>query len=771
MATLKERYARIPEEMRAFDSWCIATPWEPEPDEKPISPKEPRYWNRQDNKIRRAATNRSNTWMTFEDACLFAQWVINEHKHEAYLGYMFSEKDSYIVIDLDDKEGPTPQRQQNFEIIINNANSYTERSKSGKGYHIVVKADMVDDGRRHDKTGIEIYKNGRFVVITGDILDNFCTINPSQDIVDHLISEMPILATLAYDVQSLPQTKTDEDIIAILTRAKNSQKFLDLMAGNWEQHYPGKTHNSASLGLCQIIAFHTPNFEQVERIYKMSQLYPYDAKKHTAAWIVKTVVTAMGFKMKDIQMLESVKVDYNNIAIDIETLVKPAIRHEEDEPSTEFIPFPDPYPGVMTDIYNSILEVAPKPQPSLATLAALIGMSSACDGTFAAPCSGNIRFNLYGCGVAETGEGKDLPKHAANEIADAAQVRVIGKPGSGPGLEDEMDDYKSVLMEMDEIAHFFQELNGKNVDANTITISSNILRLFSASQGTYATRSLSKGNINKEASRRIKNPCLNFLGFATPSKLGISLKIENIEDGLIGRMIFAFGLEQVKSKRIRQQYAIPESVTTATNKLATAKLSASGFGGNNAVISELNLVDVTPEADAYLDELLDKQDKQVYKTESSFAKALFQRTFEKVVRIAGVLACWDDFMQPIINVDHIKWAESVLNSSNRNLMRFARGYMHGSDVQADAALVLKVIKRLLKGKINVPEANQKIAVENGMVPIRCVLLHTKLKKDSYIKASEHLIALEEIEEISIKRTAGNGKNYEMKCVMLRHVNY
>ena len=223
-----------------------------------------------------------------------------------YIGFCFKDGCGLVCIDLDDKTGPTPARQKNFEIIINQANSYTEISKSGLGFHVICKADMIDDGRKHDATGIEVYKHNRFIVITGNVGNHSKTINSSQAIVDHLISNMPVRATLNYELVSLPQTKSDEDIIAILTKAKNSQKFLDLMAGNWEQHYPGKTHNSASLGLCQIVAFHTRNFEQVERIYKMSQLYPYDAKKHNARWIAKTVMTALGIRMEEVKELEGV---------------------------------------------------------------------------------------------------------------------------------------------------------------------------------------------------------------------------------------------------------------------------------------------------------------------------------------------------------------------------------------------------------------------------------------------------------------------------------
>ena len=93
----------------------------------------------------------------------------------------------------------------------------------------------------------------------------------------------------------------------------------------------------------------------------------------------------------------------------------------------------EPFPGLMTEVVNSALVAAHKPQKELTILSVLLGMSSTCTGEYILP--GGDRLNLYGTGIAGTGCGKDHPRNVAESIAGAGCCQVIGQPGSGEGFK------------------------------------------------------------------------------------------------------------------------------------------------------------------------------------------------------------------------------------------------------------------------------------------------------------------------------------------------
>ena len=70
----------------------------------------------------------------------------------------------YCIIDLDNKPSkPLSQEEwQVHERILQAFNTYTEKSASGNGYHIVVKAS-IPKGRR--RGNVEVYSNERCILI------------------------------------------------------------------------------------------------------------------------------------------------------------------------------------------------------------------------------------------------------------------------------------------------------------------------------------------------------------------------------------------------------------------------------------------------------------------------------------------------------------------------------------------------------------------------------------------------------------------------------
>jgi putative DNA primase/helicase len=99
----------------------------------------------------------------------FEQAVAHDHHH---VGFVFTKECGCIGVDIDHCRDPqTFAIQPSAREIYLELNSYTEISQSGSGLHIIVKGAMPQDGRR--SSALEVYSDGRYFCMTGDILPGF----------------------------------------------------------------------------------------------------------------------------------------------------------------------------------------------------------------------------------------------------------------------------------------------------------------------------------------------------------------------------------------------------------------------------------------------------------------------------------------------------------------------------------------------------------------------------------------------------------------------
>ncbi len=111
--------------------------------------------------LQAASVSDSSTWSSFQNAFSALQSGVAD-----YLGFVFNDN-GIVGIDIDkgfEDNGimPTPETMD----IINHLHSYTEKSKSGRGFHILVKGKLPFNGK-NNRNGIEIYQAGRYFITTG----------------------------------------------------------------------------------------------------------------------------------------------------------------------------------------------------------------------------------------------------------------------------------------------------------------------------------------------------------------------------------------------------------------------------------------------------------------------------------------------------------------------------------------------------------------------------------------------------------------------------
>ena len=269
-------WANIPEELKERPQWVVSG-----------ASKAPLYLKNE--KVIGAKSTDPATWMSFNDACKLAcdnRELITTHvdkhgievKQQGYsIGYMLSAEDPFTCIDLDVKDASnctdasqwtTPDQYERFDSIIKTFNSYTEYSRSGKGFHIWVKGN-IGEGRRRE--GVEVYSQERFIVCTGNTFKSE-PINERSELLNNMVTQLSSLEPSS-NIELVEKEKVEEDnvIVEKLMRQSNAEKFNNLCSGKWQEYdYPSQSE--ADLALMSMFCFYSESNEQCRSLFRMSEL-------------------------------------------------------------------------------------------------------------------------------------------------------------------------------------------------------------------------------------------------------------------------------------------------------------------------------------------------------------------------------------------------------------------------------------------------------------------------------------------------------------------
>ncbi len=245
----------IPKELRERPQWCCAASVE---DKAPRMP---------DGTL--ASVDNPATWSTYQE-CLESDLPL--------VGYVFHKNDPLTGIDLDDHvhDPATEEQKERHRKIIKMAGSYTERSISGRGYHVIVKAKAPLNFIRDN---VEVFDHGKYFIMTGDSL-NGVDVKKRQKLVSTLCKEHQ--AKRATELISRPSNMSDERLIEMASGAKNGLQFDKLCNGDWEGDYPSQSE--ADLALFSMLCYYTPDNEQVIRIFHSTKLGQRD-KAHKQKYL------------------------------------------------------------------------------------------------------------------------------------------------------------------------------------------------------------------------------------------------------------------------------------------------------------------------------------------------------------------------------------------------------------------------------------------------------------------------------------------------------
>jgi primase-polymerase (primpol)-like protein len=220
-----------------------------------------------------ARVDDSTTWTSFERAVgAFDRGFVDG------VGFVFTADDPYGGADLDDCIAAGRLHPAAAEVVAA-LDSYTERSPSGKGVHVLVKGALAADARnRTEATGwdgrLELYDRRHFFCVTGDHLPGAPkTIEARQAELDAVVAELLPAPPRRPSPGPQPALALDDKrLLAKARRARNGSHFVRLYdVGDWSGYL---SQSEAELALCSILAFWTGgDVERIDSLFRRGALF------------------------------------------------------------------------------------------------------------------------------------------------------------------------------------------------------------------------------------------------------------------------------------------------------------------------------------------------------------------------------------------------------------------------------------------------------------------------------------------------------------------
>lgn len=253
-----------------------------------------------------AKTDDPSTWASVMDAVRAYQ----SNKQLKGIGFVFTEDDPFVGIDLDDCRDAETEEWEDWALdILEDVDGFREISPSGTGGHVITIGEIPGD--RNRKGSVEMYEHTRYFTVTGDTIskdgertDEVPEVEESQYGIDAVYDRFLVdedgdsanetevnvdlsgldhleldshgdgpsgTYTSGANLESLPEE--EQEIVKTAKGSRNGYKFTQLWRGNWKDVYPGESHSEADMGFCDMLAFWcSGDPERIDRVFRASGL-------------------------------------------------------------------------------------------------------------------------------------------------------------------------------------------------------------------------------------------------------------------------------------------------------------------------------------------------------------------------------------------------------------------------------------------------------------------------------------------------------------------
>lgn len=681
----------LPAELRARPQWvCCGA------DKVPINPRTRQMADPTD----------PNTWATFEEA------VTAGFKH---VGYVLHHTDPYTIIDLDNKvDNPAPPEElARFDAMIQAFSTYTERSASGRGYHLILRGIVPKGARRGH---VEVYSDARFMICTGDVVMH-AEVHERQDMLDNMYSQ---LSPTTY--QPLEETGeeefTDQEIHERALSADNGDKYDMLTRGHesWrEGGYPSQSE--ADLALMSMYTFYSKSNAQCRRLFLMSPLGKRE-KALRADYMDRMLRIARTRQAENTPPPVDYKMAFEKAATVLATPA-PTMTTSGDDPFS----FP---PGLVGEVAQYIMATSIRPVREVSIAAAIAFVAGLAGRTYNTVTKSGL--NQYLIVLAKTGCGKEAAANGIDKLVAAVRTSVpaihefIGPAhfASGPAIVKTLADQPCFVSVLGEIGITLRTWSDPRANAAERMIFKVLLDCHGKSGFTQSLKSSAYSDKDKNT-KIVQAPNMTLLGESVPDAYYASLTTEQIASGLIPRfVVIEYTGERPPLNEATDIDPTPDMVARLAN-LTTTCLTARAN-------SACHVVPMTPEAMHILRAFNEHCDSAMRNTHTDVEHQLWNRAHLNAMRLATLLAVGVNHQDPRVSQQDAVWAcRLVAHSVEGVLGRFSRGEVGERQVDSNLDKAIRAYLTMTP-KQRMDSGAPKVLSETQVMPFAYFYTRLRLRE-------------------------------------------
>lgn len=693
-------YTKIPAELQALHQW-VTWRFEDQGGAKPTKvPYNPATG-------RKASTTDASSWSDFELCCA----AVAQTYYDG-IGFVLSSSDPYTFIDLDDVHGDVEAADRQLRIF-KAFDSYSERSPSGKGLHIIVKGS-VPSGRK--RAYVEVYSDARFMTMTGEVFHP-APITPRHDLVTALWEQMGGAAIVETYAGDAFEKISDQDVINKAAAADNGEKFCNLWHGQWQQYY--SSQSEADFALVNIIAFYTQHKAQIVRLFRFSALgqRPKALREKYVNYMVSRSFDRMlppididGLRIQIEEQLKARQLAAVTQHVNpfqqaqaqasshgIATFAVPETPLDNLKPNTTAYPIaqglPMPTnrapknagfhyskpPGLVGEIADFVLSAAPRPVPEMALVAALSLMAGICGRAYNISGMG---LNIYLLLLAPTGTGKEQIASGIDKImTEVAKTVPASGEFIGPAeiasaealLKYMNSTSRSFVSMMGEFAQRLKQMSSLNAPPHMIGLKRTLLDLFNKSGEGKNVHPIIYSDRLKNTGI-VEAPAFSFMGESAPERFYEALNEGMIAEGLLPRFSIV-------------EYSGPRTALNLDHAQAKLPLRVleqlTALCGHSLTLNQANRA-IHVRCDDGANALLTKFDKycdnRINNGSNEIVRHLWNRAHVKALKLAALVSVGNNPYEPTVTAEAAEWAiRIVVNDVDCLLDKFATGSVGTGD--------------------------------------------------------------------------------------------
>lgn len=562
--------------------------------------------------------------------------------------------------------------------IIDRLNTYTERSPSGRGIHMLLWADRLPPGGRKGRH-IEIYDAGRYVTLTGhSIVGTPMALQERTDMIAAVHAE--VFGTKSNGSRQEPRRRaspmTDDDA-TLLDRARlarNGEKFAALFWAGDTSAYPSPSE--ADLALCGQLAFWTDrDAARVDALFRQCGLMrpKWDERRGDRTYGELTIEKAIN------DCRETYRGPSRPVARSAGAPAGVAAPFAIVTPATSFVTRYIEHVSQRTD--------APREAHELMAVGILSALAGPRPRIPIATSTRGDRLVLWGTYIVNSTIGrKTTTINFARDLLAVVlgESAIIEWEGSPQGLIQRLQerDNQAAVFVRDEYSGLLQQMNRGGHMAG---LEQTFIRSFDGRVlENIRTRKRNKttGEWHRDTDR-VENPYLVKLTGTTWNAFVARATIDNVLDGFLARFIFVTGWAAPRR---------PGLTTRAIEADWTALIQAArDYYERARLVEVLNVDNDVLDASWALEQQWAARARQ--STRPDAATPSLKRLAEAVLKVAGLLAIEDtSIMQPCITLDHFRVARAMGERWVTNTLQVIEA-LGATSFQRDADAVADTVRQ------------------------------------------------------------------------------